>query len=198
MTKCSVGRLIAVCLTVAVCILPSSTHACNEVFIIDSVEYAVSEQWCNRALDSSQIAQPKDLVRLPQEYTFEDYRIYVLPETREAFVAMAQAARRDSIMLIVDSGFRSPGYQERIYRRRLQRGETIEKILRSVAPPGYSEHHTGRAVDLCPSEARFAHTDTYRWLRENASRFGFTESLPEDKANDGSWESWHWYFQGKP
>ena len=45
-------------------------------------------------------------------------------------------------------------YQRQIWERKLAAGESVEQILRVSAPPGYSEHHTGRAIDLtapgCP------------------------------------------------
>ena len=84
---------------------------CVETIMVDSVKYRLSDQWCGTGLDSSEIAQPGSLAQLPQENTFEDYRIYVTRATRDAFVAMATAAGKDSILLIADSGFRSPGFQ---------------------------------------------------------------------------------------
>ncbi len=167
---------------------------CLETAVIDSVQYAVTDFWCGKALDSAQIAMPEQLVPLPQQLTFEDYRIYVLPQTCEAFVKMAEAARRDSIELIADSGFRSPAFQRSIIRRRMEKGDRFEKVLESVAPPGYSEHHTGRTLDLCPSEARFAFSDAYHWLKEHAPEYGFFETLPEDPAAPLTWESWHWTY----
>jgi D-alanyl-D-alanine carboxypeptidase len=98
--------------------------------------------------------------------------------------------------LIADSGFRSISYQRRIIKNRLAAGEKMEHILKSVAPPGYSQHHTGRSLDLCPSEARFAHTKTYRWLVEHAAACGFRETIPNNPAYPGTWESWHWTYVG--
>jgi LAS superfamily LD-carboxypeptidase LdcB len=174
----------------------SPVAACDEKIVIDLVTYKISKYWCGRRLDSSALAKSSDLVQLPQPLTFEQYRIYVLPETRDAFVAMAAAAKVDSVLLIVDSGFRSRSFQARIIRRRLDQGDSFEKVLQSVAPPGYSEHHTGRALDLCPSEAIFAFSKTYAWLKKNAAKFGFYETLPEDPAAPLTWESWHWTYLG--
>ncbi len=131
---------------------------------------------------------------LPQELTFEDYRIYVADDAGRAFVQMAVSAGDDSVALIVDSGYRSVAYQRRIIARRLAGGQSIARIMAFVAPPGYSEHHTGRAFDLVPSAAAFADTDTYRWLSQNAGRFGFKETLPAAGQDSAAWESWHWTF----
>ncbi len=171
---------------------PTGAEDCTETVTIDSVEYRLSEFWCGRGFDRADIARPESLVQLLQELTFEDYRIYVLPQTRDAFTAMAEAARKDSVELIVDSGFRSLSFQRRIIRHRLAAGDSFEQVMNSVAPPGYSEHHTGRSLDLCPSEARFAYTAAYRWLKEHALEHGFFETLPQDPEAPLTWESWHW------
>jgi len=172
-----------------------SAEECRETVVIDSVEYVVPARWCGNKLDSADIADKTRLVRLPAELCYEDYRIYVLPETRDALVKMTAAARADSVKLIVDSGFRSAAYQKRIYRRRLVEGAGFEEIVQYVAPPGYSEHETGRAVDLVPSDASFAHTETYRWLKENGQKYGFYETYPETKDGLIPWESSHWCYR---
>ncbi len=76
----------------------------------------------------------------------------------------------------------------------------IDKILTLSAPPGYSEHHTGCAIDIntpgcVATEEEFENTDAYRWLTEHAGRFGFTLSYPRDNALGFIYEPWHWCFQ---
>lgn len=175
----------------------SSAGDCADSVKIESTWYQVGPTWCGQKIDTSQLANSSKLAPLPDDLTYADYRIYLIPPARDAFVTMAAAARNDGIDLTVDSGFRSISYQRRIIARRLAEGVAIDEIFSSVAPPGYSEHHTGRAVDLVPSEARFAHTDAYAWLKKNAERFGFQESMPEIGDGDRPWESWHWYYSGK-
>ena len=167
---------------------------CSETITIDSVSYPVPAEWCGRRLDSSAIADPAKLVRLPAELSFDDYHIYVLPQTKDAFVRMAAAAKKDGIQLIADSGYRSARYQRQIIRRRLAEGEKPARILSMVAPPGYSQHETGLALDLVPSEASFAKTDIYRWLKSHASEFGFFETYPDDPNRSHPWEPWHWAY----
>ena len=181
-------------LSLVMSMVPAGADECAEIITIDSVEYSVPARWCGNKLDSTQIADPETLVRLAEELTYEDYRIYVLTDVKAAFSRMAEAAKQDSIDLIVDSGYRSASFQERIIRQRLEDGQNMQEVLTMVAPPGYSEHETGRAVDLVPSEALFASSKIYLWLTENASRFGFRESYPESTADSISWEPWHWYY----
>ncbi len=162
---------------------------------IDSVEYELTEQWHGQKIDSLDYADKTKLVQLPNELTYQDYRIFLTAETRDAFVQMAEAAKRDSITLIVDSGYRSPEFQARIIKRRMKTGESFARVIRFVAPPGYSQHHTGKACDLVPSEVRFAKSRIYNWLKENASMFGFYETYPNNEESKLSWEPWHWFYK---
>lgn len=175
------------------------SRPCDHTVTIDSVVYDVPERWCGRYVPPEDRAKGDTLARLPYELCYDSSRIYVTRATRDAFVNMADAARAAGINLMVDSGFRSPGFQKRIIKRRMAAGETFDQAVRFVAPPGFSQHHTGRAVDLVPSEARFAHTDAYEWLKEHAAEYGFVETYPEpeDPSDYVYWESWHWFFEGK-
>jgi zinc D-Ala-D-Ala carboxypeptidase len=74
----------------------------------------------------------------------------------------------------------------------------------SAAPPGHSEHATGYALDFairpangCPdAEACMAATPAFRWLVENARRFGFEMSFPVGNRQGVKWEPWHWRWVG--
>jgi hypothetical protein len=78
--------------------------------------------------------------------------------------------------------------------------DDINEVLKTNAPPGYSEHHTGRAFDIsCNGNSilnnAFAQTNCYTWLNKNAGEYGFSESYPENGKNVGAdWEPWHWYY----
>lgn len=168
---------------------------CRETVVIDSVEYPVGPRWCGKRIDSTQLADPDRLAVIPEEYCFEDYRIYVDKDARDSFVRMAETGKKDSIFLIVDSGYRSAAYQARIIARRMAEGDSFADIVRYVAPPGYSSHETGRTVDLVPSDPGFTRTDAYQWLKEHAAYFGFVESSPKDTTGVMPWEPWHWTYQ---
>ena len=63
-----------------------------------------------------------------------------------------------------------------------------------VAPVGYSEHHTGKAIDLCEQTMEFAQTTEYAWLTQNASKFGFIQSYPQENSTGCGFEPWHWLY----
>ena len=173
----------------------SSKSDCTETIKIDGTEYPVPKRWCGKKLDKTQLADTNKLARLPKVLSLDSSKIYVTIETKKALLKMAESAKKSGINLIIDSGFRSVWYQRVIIRRRLEKGEEYKKLITFVAPPGYSEHHTGRAVDFVPSEARFAYSKTYKWLKENAAEFGFFETYPEDTTGVTPWESWHWVYE---
>lgn len=185
---------LATAFVVILSAIPAPCGECNEYFTLDEKKVAVPPRWCGLKVDSLDIADASLLVPLADELTFEDFHIYVRPEVKAAFTKMAEAAFKDSIRLIADSGYRSSAFQKTVIRRRIKAGEKLSDILAMVAPPGYSEHETGRALDLIPSDAGFASHDAYRWLLKNAARFGFRESYPESAAEGIAWEPWHWVF----
>lgn len=123
------------------------------------------------------------------------------PGAAAAWTEMKAAAARDCIELLLISGFRSYAYQAALIEYKLRRGDTLDAVLRINAPPGCSEHHTGRALDIgfdgCPAlDADFDKTAAYAWLRRNARCFGFRLSYPQNNPQGYLYEPWHWYFSG--
>jgi zinc D-Ala-D-Ala carboxypeptidase len=114
-----------------------------------------------------------------------------------AWTRLLQAATVDHVALLPLSGYRSVARQEEIFRRKLAVGESVEEILLINAAPGYSEHHTGRALDIgTPGEPHcmesFAETAAFRWLSRHAGEFGFHLSYPRVNLHGISYEPWHW------
>lgn len=114
--------------------------------------------------------------------------------------AMRAQARADGVELIPLSGFRSIERQAEIIRGKLALGEPIEQILSTMAAPGYSEHHSGRAVDIGtpevpPLEEAFATTAAFNWLSAHAASFGFRLSYPKNNRQGFIYEPWHWCWQ---
>ena len=153
------------------------------------VSYEVPPPWRGRRIELS--VDPSALVRLPARFTRER-GIYVTAGAKDAFAAMASAALKAGVHLEVESGFRSYGYQKQVLERVMADGVSFDVAVRWIAPPGYSEHITGRAVDFIPSDLSFGRTAAYAWLRAHAGAFCFSESYPQTRAEGFSWEPWHW------
>ena len=123
------------------------------------------------------------------------------PGARRQWWAMKDAARAQGIPLALVSAFRSVDRQREIIAAKLANGQSIADILTSVAPPGYSEHHTGRAIDIGTSEEAaleevFESTPSFAWLQVHAAAYGFVMSYPRDNAAGFVYEPWHWCYQG--
>ncbi len=123
--------------------------------------------------------------------------VRLVPSAAAAWRAMRDAAAVDRIELVAISGFRSIARQTDIIRDKIAAGQPLADILRSVAAPGFSEHHTGRAIDIGSPEhieldEDFARTAAFRWLESRAASFGFRLSFPPGNANGIVYEPWHW------
>lgn len=123
------------------------------------------------------------------------------PEAARQWRAMVAAADQVGIQLLIVSGFRGVEYQAGLIRKKLEAGQAIEEILRVNAAPGFSEHHTGRAVDIAtpgsrPLTEEFEGTDAFRWLTSRAIEFGFSLTYPRDNPWGIAYEPWHWSFKG--
>ena len=119
-----------------------------------------------------------------------------------AWHSMYAAARKIEIELLPLSGFRSVERQAEIIRGKLAVGEKISDILHSIAAPGFSEHHTGCAIDVGseetpPLEEAFANTRAFAWLRNHAEEHGFKMSFPRHNPHGFVYEPWHWCWQGE-
>ena len=122
---------------------------------------------------------------------------WLQPRAARAFATMRTAASRDGVELQIVSAFRSIEYQLGIIERKLARGVPIGEILRVSAAPGYSEHHSGRALDLTTPgfaalEEEFERSPAFAWLMRHAARFGFALSYPRGNPHGIAYEPWHW------
>ena len=125
-------------------------------------------------------------------YKFEDCASCDLRECGEkqvhkdlakAFFKMQNDAKKENIELEIVSGFRST--EEEFIAR-----------LKYSAPAGFSEHHTGLAIDINSLEEDFADTKEYEWLLKHAKEYGFEMSFPRDNKQGLGFEPWHWRFTG--
>ncbi|MCX6119002.1 MAG: D-alanyl-D-alanine carboxypeptidase family protein [Proteobacteria bacterium] len=125
-------------------------------------------------------------------------------DAARAWRQMKQAALSSSIELTPQSGFRSLIYQKKLFENKLRQGYSIADVLKVVAAPGFSEHHSGRAIDFTKVSSNgsmtldelFESTSDYQWLQENAANFGFFLSYPRNNIYGLAFEPWHWCYQG--
>jgi len=133
-----------------------------------------------------------------------DGRMKLRQPAAQKFKAMVAAARAQGIILVPISGFRSVAEQQHLFFDiKAQRAQVAAERASVSAPPGYSEHHTGYAVDIGDGNVpatnlspNFERTAAFKWLQANAPRFSFEMSFPKNNAQGVSYEPWHWRFVG--
>lgn len=149
---------------------------------------------------------PIDLV----EYTEENgpkidstHKTLLEKEAMKAFYEMKQSAREFGYDIIIDSGYRSYEYQQKVLDTFLN--EIGDLAYSRVAPPGCSEHQTGLAIDVSFNiDGKYVNDfdDSFpqiKWLLENAYKFGFILRYPKGKENitGYNYENWHYRYVGK-
>lgn len=133
-----------------------------------------------------------------------DGQIRLLKPAAQAYQEMVAAAQAEGISLVPLSAFRSIKEQEQVFvSLKQERVQTATERANVSAPPGYSEHHTGYAIDIGDGKTSasdlspsFEQTVAFRWLQDNAPKFSFEMSFPKDNAQGVTYEPWHWRFVG--
>lgn len=147
---------------------------------------------------------PIGLVEVPPPVRMFEV-VCLTPEAALALHELYVAARSRGIRLEAYSGYRSSSEQAGIRSRRYAADGPL--ALRAVAPPNYSEHQTGTAIDLTgrsvgyeKAKNGFEDTPEYAWLSDNAWRYGLTLSYPKTLKNGDPgpyrFEPWHWRYVG--
>lgn len=143
---------------------------------------------------------PDDIVSVSNKYAYDGNRLR--QDAYDAFVDMWNAAMDNNIKLIINSSYREYEKQSSIYEDyKNWYGQT--KADKQAARPGYSEHQTGLVVDVFSSDNQltgtFKDSEGYKWLKENAYKYGYIERYPDGKEylTGYEFESWHWRYVGK-
>lgn len=132
--------------------------------------------------------------------------LYLNKDVYTSFLKMYQAAKTDSIDLIILSGTRNFNEQKAIWERKWKKYENLKptdrakKILEYSSMPSTSRHHWGTDLDLNSlSNSYFSNGKgkaIYTWLNENANDFGFYQVYTnKDNGRTGyNLEKWHWSY----
>ena len=149
------------------------------------------------------------LGHLPYNETPKEKLVLIEPnievhmDMRDSLLKMREEAKKDGIYLVFLSGYRSINLQKDIfYSLKSIRNQEAAERARVSAPPGYSEHSTGFAIDIGDATQRetdfetdFEHTNAFRWLKNNAAKFHFKLSFNKDNKYI-DYEPWHWRYEG--
>ncbi len=149
------------------------------------------------------------LGHLPYPEISKDKLVFIEPNIKvhidmsESLLKMREAAKRDGVYLVFLSGYRSTNLQKDIfYSLKSIRNQIASERARVSAPPGYSEHSTGFAIDIgdymqreTDFEVEFEDTEAFKWLQRHAAKYHFKLSFNRNNKYI-DYEPWHWRYEG--
>jgi len=132
------------------------------------------------------VAAKECLVAVPKElkgYKTKDIDVFLKPEVLQKFQEMSAAYKKThkNQELLLNAGFRDKKGQEAMVRM----------YPSLAAPVGYTEHHTGCAVDIKDAAEG---SERYNWLMKHGKEYGFELSYPQNNSQGVTPESWHWRY----
>jgi zinc D-Ala-D-Ala carboxypeptidase len=148
----------------------------------------------------------------------------ILPDAQKAFDERTSAAKKDGLNLEIASGYRSREDQVGVFFSKIDTifsgnpndpkvtAAYLER-MRLSAPPGYSEHQTGKGkgkgkgIDIVSQDPRTKDLDpqkwigtaTEKWLADNSGKYGFRITYKKDRLNSTkgtTYEPWHLFYTG--
>lgn len=157
----------------------------------------------NKFYTLSETYVPENLRNIELSYAYgEEGENKLIDYAYDKFLELWQAANEQGFYLMVTSSYRDYKSQKEIYDYRVStQGE--RKADETAARPGHSEHQTGLVIDMTsktePLADSFSNSEAYKWLKENAYKYGFIERYPEGKTYLTGYnpESWHWRYVGE-
>ena len=145
--------------------------------------------------------EPSNLITIDKKYGLAKHDQQLKQETYDAFIKMYDAAKKDKVNIYITSAYRSYSYQIKIYCDYLK-SDPLEIVDTYSSRPGYSDHQTGLACDILSNGFNFdsfEESEAYKWLIENADKYGFILRFPKDKEDVTGYmyESWHYRYVGE-
>ncbi len=142
---------------------------------------------------------PKELSPIDSKFLFNVSRPLEIHDRVLPFLQkMLQQAVTDGVNILVDSAYRSFSTQATLKSSyRVTYGSGANSFS---ADQGYSEHQLGTALDFTTPTiggglTGFEKTAAYTWMKDNAYKFGFILSYPQNNKYY-IYEPWHWRFVG--
>lgn len=142
---------------------------------------------------------PNNLVPINPDYARSGMSL--VKEAKEAFEKLSQDAKQDNMMIFAISSYRSYDYQLNLYNTYVA-ADGKKAADTYSARAGFSEHQTGLVVDVYDGitpYTSFEETKEFKWMQENAYKYGFILRYPKDKVKitGYQYESWHYRYVGK-
>ena len=127
--------------------------------------------------------------------------IKVEKQAYEKYLELKSALEQEQVYIELDSCYRSVAAQQELWDR-WTREKGIDYVRTYVAVPGYSEHHTGLALDICikvdgelvyENEDMIAQREIFAKIHAKLADYGFILRYLEnrDDITGYAYEPWH-------
>lgn len=137
----------------------------------------------NRIYGLSSDYEPDDIVDIPSLYAYTGKKIS--NSILNDIISLIDAGKEEGYTFVVSDGYRSYKEQENIYNNyKNSFGQSEADVY--VARPGHSDYQTGLSFDLMPYNKVIdnpSESEEYKWLKDNAYKYGFIFRLPKGKEN---------------
>ena len=172
-------------------------------FYVDSSESDISKGMYTLVNKYNYLKQdyiPEDLVSVTGIYARDSAKLGKV--AYDNFVKMADAAREEDLTIKVTTGYRSYSFQSTLYNNYVK-ADGVKNADTYSARPGFSEHQLGYSADLTNAKNvsfdNFENTKEYKWLQDNAYKYGFIMRFPKGKEyiTGYQFESWHYRYVGE-
>lgn len=142
---------------------------------------------------------PSNLIEIDSKYLYDKNQPFLIHANVASYLYdLFENASSSGASMEIISAYRSFGVQASLKSNyKMTYGYGSNKFS---ADQGYSEHQLGTTVDITTSDLgasflKFETTAAYKWLTENAHKYGFILSYPK-KNTYYVFEPWHWRFVG--
>ncbi len=150
----------------------------------------------------------ENVVQLEAAKDTDEETIYVEKEALEKFYALQNDLLNEGAIILLDSTYRSVKRQEELWAE-FEKEKGLEYTQKTVAVPGYSEHHTGLAIDVVilkdgkliwDNDEMIAERDIFKIVHSKLAEYGFILRYLEGKEDvtGYSYEPWHFRYVGSP
>lgn len=141
---------------------------------------------------------PNNLEEIDNQYSVAGKQLVNV--ARISFECLAKKAKEEGFNIRAVSTYRSYDYQTNLYNNYVKQ-DGVQEADKYSARPGFSEHQTGLAVDVdnvVTSFNNFEETEEYKWMLENAHKYGFILRYPKEKEDITGYiyEPWHYRYVG--
>lgn len=166
----------------------------DEEYVKIADEESASPLLINKFNRVSEYYKPKTLVKIEGQYLST-------PATAEAYHDMTEKMKELGMTIYVVSSYRDIAYQKNLYNGYL-RTDSKEEVDSYSSRPGFSEHHTGRALDISNVYNNlnvFEGSKEAEWIYEHCHEYGFIVRYKEGQTDVTGYifEPWHIVYVGK-